>query len=267
MINQHTPTEGVQFTDPVTGDPAIVVESDIIPVRPSDEHEFLVEGKLVAQGYGVTPQAIRMHKRRNYEDLIEGKHWVKLERVTNCDARSPSTTYEPLDGSEASIFWTKRGVVRLGFFILSERARLFRDAAEDLIIAQMEQQASDFGSLPEHKDLNLADLLREKIETMPIRNKSNVAALEALYALYQRTLNPDRFEANGKPKKNDTERVLEVIGRAKHRGLWKRELCRSTQWLNKESRASIIAELHEAGQITLTDKGRSTLIRINPERN
>ena len=30
--------------------------------------------------------------------------------------------------------WTKRGIIRLGFFIKSDRARLFRDWAEELII-------------------------------------------------------------------------------------------------------------------------------------
>ena len=39
-----------------------------------------------------------------------------------------------------SIMWTKAGVVRLGFFIKSERAKLFRDWAENLILKIDEQK-------------------------------------------------------------------------------------------------------------------------------
>ncbi len=35
--------------------------------------------------------------------------------------------------------WTKRGIIRLGFFIKSNRAKQFRDWAEDLIIFATEQ--------------------------------------------------------------------------------------------------------------------------------
>jgi hypothetical protein len=35
-------------------------------------------------------------------------------------------------------FWTKRGIIRLGFFVKSDLARLFRDWAEDLIVHQMD---------------------------------------------------------------------------------------------------------------------------------
>lgn len=98
----------------------ITVDGDVIPVRPSEVHEYLLETKLVARGYGVSKDVIKKHKVRQSTELVEGKHWV-----------GTNSTHP---GSEPTIFWTKRGIVRLGFFIRSERAKRFRDAAEDLIL-------------------------------------------------------------------------------------------------------------------------------------
>jgi hypothetical protein len=100
---------------------AITVDGDRIPIRPDDEHEYVLETALAAKGYGVGPELIRQHKRRHADELIEGKHWV----VTN--SNTPG-------GEQSATFWTKRGIIRLGFFIRSERAKRFRDAAEDLIV-------------------------------------------------------------------------------------------------------------------------------------
>lgn len=100
------------------------VDGEIIPVRPSEQHEYLLETKLVAKGYGVARRVIQEHKKEHADELLEGKHWV----VGNSDT---------LGGNQKVIFWTKRGIVRLGFFIRSERAKRFRDAAEDLVAAAL----------------------------------------------------------------------------------------------------------------------------------
>ena len=76
----------------------------------------------VAEGYGVNEATLRTHKRDHADELVDGKHWVV--GITNT-----------LGGPQQATLWTKRGVVRLGFFIRSERAKRFRDAAEDLVIA------------------------------------------------------------------------------------------------------------------------------------
>lgn len=82
------------------------------------KHEWLLATKDVAEGYGLTVNAINMSKSRNSDELIEGKHFV---------------TYTT-DGGRPSAMWTKRGVARLGFFIKTPMAREFRDWAEDFII-------------------------------------------------------------------------------------------------------------------------------------
>jgi hypothetical protein len=107
-------------------------QSLTIQVRPDETHEWLMETKLVAEGYGVSESTIREHKRKKSDELIENKHFTS---VSITDARGLR---------RVNTFWTKRGVIRLGFFIKSERARLFRDWAEDLIIRDLVFNSNNF---------------------------------------------------------------------------------------------------------------------------
>lgn len=113
-----------------------------VAVYPNHDHEFLLPTKDVALGYGVTPYTIRLHKKRHSEELIEGKHFLSSVTISN-----------GAKGSTRGTMWTKRGIVRLGFFIKSERAKLFRDWAEDLII-KVEEHKDLFGQIVS-KPLNL----------------------------------------------------------------------------------------------------------------
>ena len=47
-------------------------------------------------------------------------------------------THTLVNAQPHQVFWTKRGIIRLGFFIKSKQAILFRDWAEDLIINVLE---------------------------------------------------------------------------------------------------------------------------------
>ena len=99
-----------------------------VNVIPNQNYDYVMTTKEVAHGYGVSPQNIREHQRVN-DDFVEGKHFVK------------GVSFSDTLGKNAQphqIFWTKRGIVRLGFFIKSEQAKLFRDWAEDLIINVLE---------------------------------------------------------------------------------------------------------------------------------
>lgn len=108
--------------------PMVVTEGVTVNILPNEQYEFLMTTKEVAHGYGVSPYSIRSTSSRNSIELIEGKHFLK--GVAKCNT---------LNGQPNQVFWTKRGIVRLGFFIKSERARLFRDWAEELIINIAEQ--------------------------------------------------------------------------------------------------------------------------------
>lgn len=75
----------------------------------------------MAEGYGLSESGVRSVKERYADELEEGKHWVVSNRDT-------------LGGKQKVTMWTKRGVVRLGFFIKTPMAKEFRDWAEDYII-------------------------------------------------------------------------------------------------------------------------------------
>jgi len=107
----------------------LTINGETIPVRADINHVYLLETALVAKGYGVSTNVIDQHKKRNAAELVEGKQWIYVQNtgLTNCQSGQRR-------GSDKLIFWTKRGIVRLGFFIKSERAKLFRDAAEDLVV-------------------------------------------------------------------------------------------------------------------------------------
>lgn len=116
-----------------------VAENLTVTVEPNKEHEFLMTTSEVAKGFGISGGTIRKHKIEHCEELIEGKHFItcvhKLDvRATKSNAGTESATYK-------QTLWTKRGIVRLGFFIKSERAKLFRDWAEDLVIFTTNQAA------------------------------------------------------------------------------------------------------------------------------
>jgi hypothetical protein len=118
-----------------TAAPALIIDGDIIEVTPDPIHEYTLTTAQVAAGYGVSPKTIRNHKTNHGSEIIKGKHFLGAQNM----------------GSEnlmESIHWTKRGVVRLGFFIRSERAKRFRDIAEDLVIDRMAQSSQPAADLP-----------------------------------------------------------------------------------------------------------------------
>lgn len=81
--------------------------------------------KDVAAGYGVSEYCIRQHKADHANELTDGQHYLSGVSIPHAASR----------GSSKGIMWTKAGIIRLGFFIKSERAKLFRDWAEQLILA------------------------------------------------------------------------------------------------------------------------------------
>jgi len=115
---------------------SLSVNADLtVSIIPNQQHEFLMTSKEVALGYGVNSGTIRKSLFDHSDELLEGKHFLK--GVTNSNTLA-GTNLQP-----HQTFWTKRGIVRLGFFIKSERAKQFRDWAEDLIIYTQETNLYD----------------------------------------------------------------------------------------------------------------------------
>lgn len=134
-----------------------VTEELAVTVLPNSDYEFLMTTKEVAHGYGVTEYNIRQHKLQHSDELIEGKHYVIAVSIPNGELKIKHN----------AVLWTKRGIVRLGFFIKSERAKLFRDWAEDLIIAIQNLNAENFLQpvpvLPAPKKRNHNRLSQERL--------------------------------------------------------------------------------------------------------
>lgn len=142
--------------------PMAVMEGITVNVVPDERFEFLLSTRDVAAGYGVTRYAIRQVQCRYSEEFVRGKHFItgcdilshpctkgKLKGVTNCyalESKDVNFMSTPPKGAQPNqIYWTKAGIVRLGFFIKSARAKLFRDWAENLIIG-IDKERDLFGS-------------------------------------------------------------------------------------------------------------------------
>ena len=98
-----------------------------VEVVPNEEHEWLLSTKDVAEGYGLTEQAVRMVKQRNSDELEEGVHYLT---VTDRDAQN--ITGNPKTRSVT--MWTKEGVVIMGMFIKTPIAKEFRRWATKYIV-------------------------------------------------------------------------------------------------------------------------------------
>ena len=101
-----------------------VTDGLTVAVIQNQTYEFLMLSKDVGIGYGVSAGNIRNQMFRNQEDFLENKHYIKGVCLSN--------THPNVQPN--AIYWTKAGIVRLGFFIKSERAKLFRDWAENVIL-------------------------------------------------------------------------------------------------------------------------------------
>lgn len=106
-----------------------VTEELSVKVIPHSEYEFLMSTKEVATGYGTTKYSIFKALNRCTDDFVEGKHFLRGVELSSTPGVQTN-----------SILWTKRGIVRMGFFIKSKQAKIFRDFVEELVIKADESQ-------------------------------------------------------------------------------------------------------------------------------
>ncbi len=117
----------VKSTQPNNSKLSVQVQDDLtVQLFTNPKFDFLMDTECVAKGYGVSTNAIRSHKSRYSQEFKKGVHFIDASAVANCNS-DPEIPYNKL-------FWTKQGIIRLGFFIKSERAKAFRDWAENVIL-------------------------------------------------------------------------------------------------------------------------------------
>jgi len=112
-----------------------------LPVIPDAQNEWILKTEFVADAYGIASNSLRSTRKRHTAELIEGKHFIT---VANCNG-NPRAGY-----SHVNTFWTKRGVIRLGFFIRGPRAKRFRDWAEDLVLDKLENNTQHVQPEPQY---------------------------------------------------------------------------------------------------------------------
>lgn len=144
-----------------------------VEIMPDDKFEFLITTNEAAKGFGVSGNTIRRHKLEHQDELVKGKHFIVVGnslmngashgvQKMNVDCKSDSSVFK-------TILWTKRGIVRLGFFIKSERAKMFRDWAEDLVINKVEEaqriqhQVQQLSLFPEPAKRNHNRLTKDRL--------------------------------------------------------------------------------------------------------
>lgn len=129
-----------------------VSENLSVEIFPDDKFEFLITTNEAAKGFGINPSSLRSQKHDHRDELIEGKHFITSVGISN-----------------AGCNWTKRGIVRLGFFIKSERAKMFRDWAEDLVVNKIDEayrvqsQVQQLSLFPEPVKRNHNRLTKERL--------------------------------------------------------------------------------------------------------
>lgn len=96
--------------------------------------------EYVADRYGVSTTTIKDHKRLHADEMIEGIHFVVAKN----------------DRNRPVIKWTLRGIIKLGMFIRSEKAKGFRLWAEQELEKTILKQVQAFAEAREH-NLRLVD--------------------------------------------------------------------------------------------------------------
>jgi len=161
-----------------------------VQVIPNITYGFMMPTEDVAKGYGVKASTIREHKRHNMDELIEGEHFLtsSAPTVRKTDGRCKSNCYSD-NLQTKQVYWTKAGIIRLGFFIKSNQAKQFRCWAEKLILREMEQQQTQRQAVVRYKaesnmelgltfqNLAYRELLR--VENGRVRNR--IASLIEFY--------------------------------------------------------------------------------------
>lgn len=102
-----------------------------LSIVPDKTHEFLLTTAEVAKGYGVDDNAIRWHKFNHKSELLEDTHFISSVSKTNARGNLKCK----------QTYWTRRGVVRLGFYIDSPQGVKFRDWIENLVIEKLNKSA------------------------------------------------------------------------------------------------------------------------------
>ena len=130
-----------------------------------------LSNKQVADGFGVSESTVREQKRTG--EYVEGVHFYLSENLT---------------GNAKQTFWTKKGVITLGFKLReTPQTILFRDWASDFILSPNNRPTTiqDFLDNPR----SLAELALRYADTLEENNRLEAQAIENKpYIEYAKTI-------------------------------------------------------------------------------
>lgn len=92
--------------------------------------------RQVAEGFGVTQEAIRKQRTQGATEYREGVHFYYQDVIQNKDrTMTPVTNRAGVSNAQKMVFWTKKGVITLGFKLTETPQTIaFRDWASDFIL-------------------------------------------------------------------------------------------------------------------------------------
>ena len=134
--------------------------------------------RQVAEGFGVTQEAIRKQRTQGATEYREGVHFYYQDVIQNKDrTMTPVTNRAGVSNAQKMVFWTKKGVITLGFKLTETPQTIaFRDWASDFILNSNNRPTTiqDFLNNPR----SLAELALRYADTLEENNRLEAQAIE-----------------------------------------------------------------------------------------
>lgn len=115
---------------------AIVAFNDLNLEISEYQDTWSLSDRQVAEGFGVTQEAVRKQRTQGATEYIEGVHFYYQDVTQNKDRiMTPVTNRAGVSNAQKMVFWTKKGVITLGFKLTETPQTIaFRDWASDYIL-------------------------------------------------------------------------------------------------------------------------------------
>lgn len=147
--------------------------------------------RQVAEGFGVTQEAVRKQRTQGATEYIEGVHYYYKDMYHDGKGGLIESMDKSGGGSrntQKMVFWTKKGIITLGFKLnKTPQTIAFRDWASDFILSPNNRPTTiqDFLDNPR----SLAELALRYADTLEENNRLEAQAIENKpYVEYAKTI-------------------------------------------------------------------------------
>ncbi len=122
---------------------AIVTFNDLNLEISEYQDTWSLSDKQVAQGFGVTQNAVKQQRCKGVTEYREGVHYYYKDMYHDGKGNltdAPVSNPHGGQNSQKMVFWTKKGIVTLGFKLEeTPQTILFRDWASDYILSKQDR--------------------------------------------------------------------------------------------------------------------------------